>query len=382
MSLPSFSEMLGALVQTPSVSNLSRELDCSNRAVIELLATWLEDLGFEISIQTVSNDTKFNLVARKGTGEGGLLLSGHTDTVACNPDLWNSDPFELTTRNDKFYGLGTCDMKGFFPTILEVLERMSSCKLTAPISVLATADEETDMAGARHLLETEELSAAAAIIGEPTSLELVTAHKGIFTMKITTRGRSAHSSNPNLGVNALEGMQEILSALLDYRDRLRERHHHNAFEIPYPTMNLGCLHAGDSANRICNSAELLIDCRTLPGMSSAQVAEELQQHLLSLESKVSMPVEVELGMPPVEPFSANSDSRLSKLLELLTGKTVKTVAFGTEAPFLQSMGLDTIVFGPGCIDQAHQVDEYLSLDQVRSAQDTLVRVLDAYCFGR
>ena len=379
MSIPSFSEMLGALVRTPSVSNLSRELDCSNRAVIDLLATWLEDLGFNISLQSLPNDTKFNLVAQKGEGSGGLLFSGHTDTVACNPDLWSSDPFELKSRDDRFYGLGTCDMKGFFPTILEILEHTSSAKLTAPITVLATADEETDMAGARHLLDTEELTAEAAIIGEPTSLEPVTAHKGIFTMKITTRGQSAHSSNPDLGINALEGMHEILSALLDYRDVLRQRHHNQVFDIPYPTMNLGCLHAGDSANRICNSAELLIDCRTLPGMSSAEVAEKLTHHLVSLESKVGMPIDVELGMPPIEPFSANSDSRLSKLMEHLTGKTVKSVAFGTEAPFLQRMGLDTIVFGPGSIGQAHQVDEYLSLDQVRTAQDTLVRVLHAYC---
>ncbi|MCY3540300.1 MAG: acetylornithine deacetylase [Gammaproteobacteria bacterium] len=380
MSLPNFSEMLGALVQTPSVSNLSRELDCSNRAVVELLATWLEDLDFDISIQTLPNESKFNLVARKGKGRGGLLLSGHTDTVACNADQWTSDPFELKSSDGKLYGLGTCDMKGFFPTILEILEHTSATKLTAPITVLATADEETDMAGARHLLDTEVLTAEAAIIGEPTSLETVTAHKGIFTMKISTRGKSAHSSNPNLGVNALEGMHQILSALLDYRDALRERYHDHAFNIPYPTMNLGCLHAGDSANRICNNAELLIDCRTLPGMSSVEVAEELKNHLVSLESKIGMPIDVELGMPPIEPFSANSDSKLSKLMEQLTGRTVKTVAFGTEAPFLQRMGLDTIVFGPGSIDQAHQVDEYLSLDQVRTAQDTLVRVLDVYCF--
>lgn len=382
MSIPSFPEMLGALVKTPSVSNLSRELDCSNRAVIELLATWLEGLGFNISIQSLPNDTKFNLVACKGEGKGGLLLSGHTDTVACDPDQWASDPFVLESKDGKFYGLGACDMKGFFPTILEILEQHSSSRLAAPITVLATADEETDMAGARHLLNTIELTAEAAIIGEPTSLEPVTAHKGIFTMKITTQGKSAHSSNPNLGVNALEGMHEMLSALLDYRDELHQRYHHQAFDVPYPTMNLGCLHAGDSANRICNSAELLIDCRTLPGMSSVEVAEELQQHLMSLESKVGMPINVELGMPPIEPFSASSDSKLSKRMEQITGKTVKSVAFGTEAPFLQRMGLDTMVFGPGSIDQAHQVNEYLSLDQVRSAQDTLARLLQVYCFSR
>ena len=380
MSIPSFPEMLGALVRTPSVSNLSCELDCSNRAVVELLATWLEDLGFEISMQPLPNSTKFNMIARKGEGKGGLLLSGHTDTVACNPDLWTSDPFELKSNDGRFYGLGTCDMKGFFPTTLETLEQLSVSKQLAPITVLATADEETDMAGARHLLDTHELTAEAAIIGEPTSLQPVAAHKGIFTMKITTRGRSAHSSNPDLGTNALEGMHEILSSLISYREELRKRHHHQAFDVPYPTMNLGCLHAGDSANRICNSAELLIDCRTLPGMSSAEVAEELKHYLLSHEPTVGMPIDIELGMPPIEPFSARSDSKLSKVMEQITGKKVSAVAFGTEAPFLQRMGLDTIVFGPGSIEQAHQVDEYLSLDQVHSAQDTLSSLLHAYCF--
>ena len=379
MSIPSFQEMLSALVQTPSVSNLSRELDCSNHAVVELLATWLEELGFDISIQPLPSGQKFNMIARKGEGEGGLLLSGHTDTVACDPDQWNSDPFELTCREDRFYGLGTCDMKGFFPTILETLEQFSATTKTAPITVLATADEETDMAGARHLLATHELTAEAAIIGEPTSLQPVAAHKGIFTMKIKTQGKSAHSSNPTLGINALEGMHEILGALLQYREELQGRCHQKAFEIPFPTLNLGCLHAGDSANRICNDAELLIDCRTLPGMSSEEIAEELRHFLLSFELKIGMPIDIELGMPPIEPFSATPDSKLSNILVQITGHPLTAVAFGTEAPFLHRMGLDTIVYGPGSIDQAHQANEFLHIGQVRTAQDTIAKLLYSYC---
>lgn len=338
MSIPSFHEMLGALVQTPSVSNLSPKLDCSNLAVVEHLASWLDDLDFDISIYPLQTEKKFNMVARKGEGVGGLLLSGHTDTVACNPDQWSSDPFELVRKNDRLYGLGTCDMKGFFPTILQTLDQMPSVGRTAPITVLATANEETDMAGARHLMHSLELTAEAAIIGEPTSLQPVAAHKGIFTMKITTQGKSAHSSNPNLGVNALEGMHELLGALLRFREDLKLRYHHPAFEIPFPTLNLGCLHAGDSANRICNSAELLIDCRTLPGMSSNEIADELRQFLSSFEVEIEMPVKIEMGMPPIEPFAAPSDSKLSKLMEHLTRKPVSAVAFGTEAPFFTTYG--------------------------------------------
>ena len=378
--LPTFTEMLRSLVGTPSISSLNPALDRSNRGVLDHLANWLEDLDFRVEIQSIANSNgKCNLIAQKGSGEGGVLLAGHTDTVACDEHLWSYDPFDLSETSDKYYGLGSCDMKGFFPTALSAISSFDEKSLSSPVSVLATCDEETTMLGARHLSKNNELTSEVAIIGEPTSMAPVYAHKGIFVLKIQTEGKAAHSSNPALGVNALEGMHAILTDLIEFREELKTSYNHKEFEVCFPTLNLGCLHAGDSANRICSHADLLIDIRLVPGMSSDDIFQQLERRLRLLERRIEMPVTIDMGFPPIEPFATSRDSRLVKLLQKNTGHAAKTVAFGTEAPFLQGMGLETVVFGPGSIDQAHQVDEYLRKDQIDGTRKALEVVISDYC---
>ncbi len=379
LTIPSIVEMLRSLVGTPSVSNLSKELDHSNRGVIDHLANWLEDLGFTLELIPLPDQKKFNLVARKGEGEGGLLLSGHSDTVPCDPHLWQTDPFELTTREDRYYGLGTCDMKGFFPVVLESVAQFSLADLRKPLTVLVTADEETTMAGARQLLATHPLDADAAVIGEPTSLQPIFAHKGIFTMAISFESKGGHSSNPTISQNALEVMCEVMGELVQFRNHIQDKHHHNDFEIPYPTINLGCLRAGDSANRICSSAELLIDCRILPGMSNTEVIEGIQDRIDEVEERLNAPIQIRLGLPPIDPFESTSSSRLLRRVEKISGRKGGTVAFATEAPFLQQMGIDTVVFGPGSIDQAHQTNEFLHQGQIQPAIDSICQLIGEYC---
>lgn len=372
--------MLQKLVRSPSVSNLDPSLDRSNLSVLNHLANWLEDLNFEVDVHPVPElNEKYNLVARKGSGTGGLLLGGHTDTVACDESLWTRDPYITTQTQDRYYGLGTCDMKGFFPIALEAASMFHERDLRAPLTILATADEETTMAGARHLAEAESLTSKAAVIGEPTSMRPVYAHKGIFVLKIRTEGSSGHSSNPALGVNALEGMYTVLSELIRYQNELRNNYQHPGFEVAFPTLNLGCLHAGDSANRICGQADLLVDIRIVPGMSTASVLNELMGRLTTLESQIEMPVIVEPGFPPIDPFETSSDSELVRLVHELSGLHPITVAFGTEAPFLQSMGIETVVFGPGSIDQAHQADEYLGKEQIDPTRNILEKLINHYC---
>lgn len=380
--LPAFTEMLHELISSPSVSNLDPALDCSNKSVLNHLANWLEDLNFEVDIHPVPElNEKYNLVARKGSGSGGLLLGGHTDTVACDESLWTRDPFISTEVEDRYYGLGSCDMKGFFPLALEAASAFDERNLNAPLTLLATADEETTMAGARHLAETGNLTSSVAVIGEPTSMRPVYAHKGIFVLKIKTEGSSGHSSNPALGVNALEGMHEVLSELIEFRNELRENYQHAAFEVAFPTLNLGCLHAGDSANRICGRADLLIDIRIVPGMSTEVVLNELKGRLTALESLIAMPVSVEPGFPPIDPFETQKKSELVRFVAESSGNEPMTVAFGTEAPFLQNMGIETVVYGPGSIDQAHQVDEYLGKEQIEPTRQTLKELIYRYCCG-
>ncbi|WP_162619066.1 M20/M25/M40 family metallo-hydrolase, partial [Klebsiella aerogenes] len=173
-NLPPFIEIYRALIATPSISATEEALDQSNESLINLLAGWFRDLGFNVEIQPVPDTRhKFNLLASTGHGAGGLLLAGHTDTVPFDDGRWTRDPFTLTEHDNKLYGLGTADMKGFFAFILDALRDVDVTTLKKPLYILATADEETSMAGARYFAETTRLRPDCAIIGEPTRLQLI-----------------------------------------------------------------------------------------------------------------------------------------------------------------------------------------------------------------
>ncbi len=276
--LPPFSQLLAELIALPSVSSAEEGLDLSNRHVIQLLAGWLADLGFRVEEHPVGGD-KWNLVAVLGAGDGGLVLAGHTDTVPCDPELWTSDPFRLVERDGRWYGLGTSDMKSFFAVVLEALRDVRAQDLAHPVIVLATADEETSMAGAKALSHYPLLRHRAAVIGEPTALKPVHMHKGMMMEAIRIIGHSGHSSDPALGNNALEGMQRVMGALLQWRDELQAAHREPLFKVPYPTLNLGHIHGGDNPNRICGHCELHIDLRPTAGLAVDALRREMQQRV-------------------------------------------------------------------------------------------------------
>ncbi len=218
---PSTHDMLEKLISSPSISSNHPQLDTSNLPVIHLLAEWLESLGFNIEIHPLPDQqNKANLIARLGEGDDGLVLSGHTDTVPCDESLWNFDPFQFTSKGSRFYGLGSSDMKSFFALIITSLLDINLNKLNKPLTILATADEESSMAGAKALLKDQTKLGKYCVIGEPTNLQPVHQHKGIFMESIRLIGRSGHSSDPALGNNALEGMHDIMQTMLNYRDTL------------------------------------------------------------------------------------------------------------------------------------------------------------------
>jgi len=378
--VPGIRDMLTRLISLPSISSASADWDHSNEAVVRTLAEWLEPLGFTTEILEVPGmPGKYNLIATLGSGPGGLVLSGHTDTVPFDDKRWQSDPFTLTEKDNRWYGLGTCDMKGFFPLAIEAVKAFVGQPLQQPLIILATADEESSMNGARALAEAGRPEARYAVIGEPTSLRPVRMHKGIMMERLKFEGQSGHSSDPSLGRNALEGMHEALGELLALRSQWQEQYRNPNFKVQVPTLNLGCIHGGDNPNRICADCELHFDLRPLPGMDMASLRQAILSRLQPLAERRELGLTFEPLFDGVPPFETPADAALVRACETLTGHTAHAVAFATEAPWLQKLGMETLVMGPGSIDQAHQPDEYLELSQLQPTVDILRGLIKQFC---
>lgn len=381
MSLPSLREQFSALIAAPSISCTQPALDMSNCAVIDLLAGWLSDLGFACEIQQVSPG-KFNLLASYGSGPGGLVLAGHSDTVPCDESLWHGDPLRLSEQGDRWVGLGVCDMKGFFPLIIEALLPLLDQPFRQPLLILATCDEESSMAGARALAEAGRPLGRAAVIGEPTGLRPIRLHKGVMMERIDILGQSGHSSDPTLGRSALEAMQEVMTELLGLRAQWQREFSNPQFGVPQPTLNLGCIHGGDNPNRICGQCALEFDLRPLPGMDPELLRAAIRGKLQPLALKHEVRIDYGPLFPAVPPFEEAADRELVRLAERLTGHQAQAVGFGTEAPYLQQLGCETLVLGPGDIDCAHQPNEYLQLDRIEPTVKLLRQLIQHYCLTR
>ncbi len=376
---PTLDEMLAALVSTPSVSSTRPENDMGNRQVIELLADWLLELGFSTEVLDVpGREDKANLIATLGHGSEGLVLAGHTDTVPVNESAWQSDPFTLEQRDERYYGLGTTDMKSFFALAIEAARPFLREKLSQPLILLATADEESTMSGARALAELGKPKARYAVIGEPTGMQPIHMHKGILMEKVLIRGTAGHSSNPGRGNSALDAMHQVVGELMALRTQWQRELNH-AFEVPHPTLNLGCIHGGDNPNRICGAAELQFDVRLLPGMENAAVRAEIQKRMETVARSTGTEITCEALFGGVQAWQLEKDSLVLRECEALTGKAAGTVAFATEAPFLSELGMETVVIGAGDIEQAHQPDEYLARDRVAPMVDLLQNLIRRFC---
>ncbi|MBA1261969.1 acetylornithine deacetylase [Stutzerimonas stutzeri] len=378
MALPPLKQRFAELIAAPSVSCTQAHWDQSNRPVIERLAAWLGELGFACETQEVAPG-KFNLLASRGSGPGGLVLAGHSDTVPFDAGLWTSDPLRLREDDDRWYGLGSCDMKGFFALVIEAVLPLLDQPFKQPLLILATCDEESSMSGARALAEAGRPLGRAAVIGEPTGLRPVRLHKGIMMEGISIQGQSGHSSNPAYGHSALEAMHAVMGELLTLRRQWQQEYDNPLFDVPQPTLNLGCIHGGDNPNRICGQCALEFDLRPLPGMDPEQLRAAMRQRLQPLAEQHQVTIELAPLFPSVPPFEQAAGGELVTLAERLTGHQAEAVAFATEAPYLQQLGCETLVLGPGDIACAHQPDEYLDLDRIEPTVRLLRAMIDHYC---
>jgi acetylornithine deacetylase len=401
--LPPAHRILAELVAIPSISSVDPRLDQGNLAVVERLAEWCESLGAAVEILPLpAAPGKANLLARfgpgmaageaageggLGVGEGGpggegLVLAGHVDTVPFDEGLWGSDPFRLTERDGRLHGLGATDMKGFFAAALPALAALDPRRLAAPVTLLATADEEVGMAGARALLAKRRALGRHAVIGEPTGLAPVYRHKGVMMYRLTVRGVAGHSSDPRLGASAIEGMHLAVGALLRYRAALARRYQDEAFDVPVPTLNLGEIKGGDSPNRICAVCDLTFDLRPLPAMVGLDLAAELAAVVAEALAGSGLGHALVSLMEPVPPLATDRSAPVVTATEDLTGRPAGCVAFGTEAPFLTALGLDTVILGPGEIAQAHRPDEYVAAAALAEMERLLTALIARLCGKR
>ena len=377
-SAPQLLEMIGQLIAIPSVSSTQAQFDTSNKPIIDCLANWLDDLGFQTEIIPSSTE-KYNLIAWIGDGEDGLVLSGHTDTVNFDQTGWNTNPFLAEQVGSRLYGLGTADMKSFLAIAIEAAKDFVGENLQQRLTIVATADEESTMQGVRTLVENNRKPGRFCIIGEPTNLTPVRQHKGVFMESITLYGKAGHASNPALGNNALEGMRVVLNELDSFKQELAEKYVDHDFIVPVPTLNLGHIHGGDNPNRICAECELHIDIRLLPGMQIGALRDELHQRISNKIDSLGLTCKFKALFDGVPAFKTAEDSRIVKLVSSYTNKSPTSVTFATEAPFFNSMGMETVVLGPGSIDQAHQPNEFIELSSLKPTTELLQKVIHSIC---
>jgi acetylornithine deacetylase len=380
LSTPKFEDALQQLIAAPSISSTQVDIDMSNTLVIDLLANWFKDQGFDVWLQPISDDQqKVNLYASIGSGEGGLVFSGHTDTVPCDPDCWDGEPFSVKETSLGYQGLGTTDMKGFFAVLLQSIGSTDLSKIQKPLTIVATADEETSMAGARALLQERIAGAERVVIGEPTDLQPIRMHKGILMESIQVQGVGGHSSNPDLGINAMEVMYDVLGGLFALRKELQKTYQHSGFAISVPTLNTGCIHGGDNPNRICSYCEVEFDLRTLPGMLNTKMRSQIDSMIEPIAKKWHCSITRHSLMEGADSFEQDIQADLIRRLEQLSGEKSGAVAYATEAPFFKAMGLETVILGPGSIDQAHAINEYLPGNQIEPAVEIYRQLINSYC---
>ncbi len=353
-----------------------------NLALIEWVADHLVGLGARVEVLGDASGSKANLFATLGPeGDGGIVLSGHTDVVPVADQDWSSDPWELREEGGLLYGRGTCDMKGFIAATLVAARDYAGSDLRRPLHFAFTYDEEVGCLGARDLVGTltaRGLKPAMAIIGEPTEMRVVEGHKGCHEYTTRFTGAEGHGSAPDLGVNAAEYAARYVGRLLDLREALKPRAPATSrFEPPWTTINIGGIHGGMAHNVIVGKAEVEWEMRPVQPSDAdfvrdgiaAYARDVLLPAMQAVAPDASIETEVVGEVVGLTPMDANAARDL--VAELTGANGADVVSFGTEAGLFQGMGMSAVVCGPGSIRQAHRPDEFVAEDQLAACLDML-----------
>jgi len=372
-------QILADLIAFPTVSS------ASNTGLIGYADSLLKDLGARSFVSFDETGTKANLFATIGPeGDGGIVLSGHSDVVPVDGQNWTGDPFAMREADGLLYGRGACDMKGFIAACLAMAPVFAEAELARPVHFAFTYDEEVGCFGARALmgeLEREGIRPAVCIIGEPTMMRIIEGHKGCFEYTTEFTGTGGHGSEPDKGVNAVEYAVRYVSRLMALGKELKTRAPRgNRFNPPWTTLQVGRMEGGAARNVIAGHCSVEWEMRPVADADADYVKQALKTYVdaellpamraVAPQTGIVTHVIGEVdGLEPVERSEA-----LEIVRELTGGTETDVVSFGTEAGLFQKAGISTVVCGPGSIAQAHKPDEFISLQQLEACLEMLRRL--------
>ncbi len=358
-------EILAKLVAFPSV------VGTPNGAIVDWIAGYCRDAGAEVTILPGPEGDRSNLFASIGPRQQrGYVLSGHMDVVPAGEPEWSSDPFVLRREGNRLYGRGTTDMKGYLACALAALPDLAAKPLAQPIHLVFSYDEEAGCRGVPHMLAALPKLCEAplgAIIGEPSGMQPVLAHKGKMAARMKVTGRSGHSSRPDLGLNAVHAMADVITHAVAHGQSLTNGPFDDTFAPPYSTLQIGVIAGGQSVNIIPDRCTADIEARAVPGVSPASLLEPVKARLMALRESGFEVTWQALSSYPALATAHNSS--LASLLSQLTGQApLNAVSYGTEAGLFQQAGIDAIICGPGEIGRAHRPDEFIETGELAACQ--------------
>jgi len=366
-------ELAQALVRMNTVSANS------NLELIHFIRDELARLGVKSRLTFNAEKTKANLFATLGEGKpAGVILSGHTDTVPWDGQDWSADPLSAQVKDGRLYGRGSADMKSFIALAVAHAETFLASRAPFAVHFAFSYEEEIGCFGVRELiadLRDADIQPLACIVGEPTSMVPAIAHKGVYRYKCCVRGKEAHSSLTPQSVNAIEMAARMVGKLRDMAEGFeREEPRYTGFDVPFSTASVGQFHGGIADNVVPRDAEFRYEFRDLPTADAQAMQAQVVAHARSLEPAMKK-VAPDTGFSfeticEIPSFLGSEQDPVTRLAQRLAGEQRTTlVAFGTEAGLFKRAGIPTVVCGPGSIVQAHQPDEYVSLEQLARCED-------------
>lgn len=378
---PASVEMIRRLV---AFDTTSRD---SNLALIDFVRDYLKALGIDSQLVFDESGRKANLFATLGpAGKPGLMLSGHTDVVPVDGQEWSTDPFKVEQRDGRLFGRGTCDMKSFLAVILALTPEFARADLRTPLHLAFSYDEEVGCLGVRRLiadLAKRDIRPIACVVGEPTEMKVIRAHKGKLSVRARVRGFECHSSLAPKGVNAIQYAAEAIAYLNRMGKRIAETGPFDReFDIPHTTVHTGLIQGGTALNIVPKDCWFDFEFRHLPADDpNALFAEvrkfaesELQPQMRRVHADTGFSWEELSSFPGLD---TSEDADITALAKAASGgNATAKVAFGTEAGLFDEAGIPTIICGPGSIDQAHKPNEFVALDQIAQCEAFLRRLVE------